>query len=454
MIPRISRGSSHIAAGKYYLHDVDASTKERVDWTYTVNVPTDDPEQALRFMAFTAMNADQLKNSAGVSKAGRKAERTVYTYSLSWHPEEQPEKQEMIDAALETLAVLDLSEREAVLVAHNDTPHKHVHILTSLVHPENGRMADVSHDRLTLSRWAEQYEKEVSQKVYCEQRVENNRIRDQEAAQGRQLAMVKYKEKTHHRTDTIQALYEQSDSGQAFRAALEQEGLTLAKGDRRGFTIVDENGKVSSLTRNLKGVKLADVKARLAHVTDLPRAAEIAQERRMFDRDQYETDRQKQIVDSAIEHEQKKKSVQYQTPAELPKEPHSSLSSDFLKQLDEKRRAEQKAEQKRSLLAKEYESFYQRNTTISKLKEVERKLSEESYLRKKELLEQKQVLQQELEIIDWRISEQQNKLEQEMREEQQNAQDWELDEDFTDDFNQNDLWEKDTDWDEDYGLDI
>ncbi len=43
MIPRIAdRGHSFKGAGLYYLHDKKAKTKERVAWTHTHNVGTND----------------------------------------------------------------------------------------------------------------------------------------------------------------------------------------------------------------------------------------------------------------------------------------------------------------------------------------------------------------------------------------------------------------------------
>src|SRR5690606_7862878 len=53
------------------------------------------------------------------------------------------------------------------------------------------------------------------------------------------LAENAYTEKTgidpEQRREEITAAYEQSDSAAAFRAALEQKGYMLARGDRRGF---------------------------------------------------------------------------------------------------------------------------------------------------------------------------------------------------------------------------
>jgi len=62
----------------------------------------------------------------------------------------------------------------------------------------------------------------------------------------------------------ITALYEQSDTGSALRAALEQNGYVLAQGDRRDYVIVDGQGQVHSLARQIKGVTAKDLRGFMA----------------------------------------------------------------------------------------------------------------------------------------------------------------------------------------------
>jgi hypothetical protein len=64
----------------------------------------------------------------------------------------------------------------------------------------------------------------------------------------------------------VTALWEQSDSGAAFKAALEANGYILCKGDRRDFCIVDPAGDEHSLARRISGVKAAEVRERMKDV--------------------------------------------------------------------------------------------------------------------------------------------------------------------------------------------
>ena len=177
MIPTATKkGTSFKGAAAYFLHDKNANTNERVEFTQTQNLPTNDPEKAWKMMAYTAMHQSEIKRSAGGVAKGRKLTQPVYTYSLSWHPTQKPEKEHMIEAGLKTLKILGLCDHESIMVAHNDEPHPHMHLIVNRVHPETGIAAKLSNDHLKLSKWAEKYERDHG-KILCEQRVKNNERR-------------------------------------------------------------------------------------------------------------------------------------------------------------------------------------------------------------------------------------------------------------------------------------
>ena len=255
MIPKIAgRGFSFKGAGLYYLHDKGStSSSERVAFTSTVNLSTDDPEQALRFMADTAMSAEQNK----VNRTGAKQRAgTVFTLSLSWAPDENPSVREMQRCAKEVLAKLGLSEHEALLVGHNDTAHPHIHIICNLVHPEEGTIGDLTYSQRKLQRWASNYEYDQGL-IRCPER-EANAVRrtygDYTAHQNR----------THEKAERIALFFEHSDSGEEFIQRLGEMGLRVAQGDKKRIVVVDEQGKVSNLTRQLpKGVGKRDIEAKL-----------------------------------------------------------------------------------------------------------------------------------------------------------------------------------------------
>lgn len=66
----------------------------------------------------------------------------------------------------------------------------------------------------------------------------------------------------------IQEAWSTSDSGRTFAHALEERGLYLAKGDRRGHVAVTFEGEVISIAR-ATGIKAKDLKARIGDPTEL-----------------------------------------------------------------------------------------------------------------------------------------------------------------------------------------
>jgi hypothetical protein len=67
--------------------------------------------------------------------------------------------------------------------------------------------------------------------------------------------------------DTIRDCFDRCDNGQSFKAALEEEGFVLAQGDRRNcFVVLDQEGGHHALNKKLTGMKLADIRERLADI--------------------------------------------------------------------------------------------------------------------------------------------------------------------------------------------
>ena len=183
MIPKINGlGRSFAGVAAYCLHDAPEpddrrpETSERVGWTDTRNLATIRVERAARLMAATAKAAPDLKRLAGAPQGGRKLAKPVLHYSLSWARDETPTKQEMGRAVDGSLEALGLEGHEALIVAHDDTQHPHVHVIANRVDPETGKAAKLGNSKLRLSRWAEGYEQEQG-RIRVERRVKNNERR-------------------------------------------------------------------------------------------------------------------------------------------------------------------------------------------------------------------------------------------------------------------------------------
>lgn len=76
--------------------------------------------------------------------------------------------------------------------------------------------------------------------------------------------------------ETIRDCYDRSDNGPSFVAALAEHDLTLARGDRRPFVVVDREGGLHALGARICGVPARDVRERIGEdfAHELPHLAE------------------------------------------------------------------------------------------------------------------------------------------------------------------------------------
>jgi hypothetical protein len=112
--------ASYLESGK------DGQQLDRVDWMETRNLPTHDPQSAACIMAATARDSE-------------KTERAVYHFSISFDPGDAVDREAMRRVADRTLRDLGLQDHQALIVAHRDTAHPHVHVMVNRVNPETGR---------------------------------------------------------------------------------------------------------------------------------------------------------------------------------------------------------------------------------------------------------------------------------------------------------------------------
>lgn len=131
MIAVSSSGRSFRALASYLATGRTGAESDRVAWSEGRNIPTDRPELAAEIMHHTA--------------AGRSDERVrqpVYHVAISFDPQDHPTRAEMRQVAHRVLEDLGLGAHQALIVAHGDRAHQHVHILVNRIHPETGRAWD------------------------------------------------------------------------------------------------------------------------------------------------------------------------------------------------------------------------------------------------------------------------------------------------------------------------
>jgi hypothetical protein len=178
MIIKIHKpGRSFKGVARYLAHDAKAETTERVAWTHTLNLASDDVASAVNEMLWTSRSADLLKREAGVRTGGSKLEKPVKHFSLGWPQGEPPTQTHMIETVRAYMEHMGWQDRQAVLFAHRDKRHAHVHVVMNSVSPSDGRAVRDSHDWRRAEAFALRYEREHGQ-IHCEQRLKPREERD------------------------------------------------------------------------------------------------------------------------------------------------------------------------------------------------------------------------------------------------------------------------------------
>ncbi|MBB5353694.1 hypothetical protein HNR46_003955 [Haloferula luteola] len=263
MVPFITKGgASFERAWRYFCHDKRASTSERVEWIEFRNLMTDDPARAWRMMEYTRQSAERLKARAGKRRGGKRVTHPCFSYSLSWHPDERPSREEMVSAAEDSLKRLGLEEHQAMIVCHTDEPHAHVHLVVNRHHPLTGMAATLSHSKRKLSRFASKYERRQGT-IRCPRREENRR-------------MLSSNRRKSDRRPEIGEAWAASADGPEFVDRLMRHGYTVADGGGR-IVLVDPDGEIVNPLRHLPGVRAKDFRQVIeeAFSDGLPSAASL-----------------------------------------------------------------------------------------------------------------------------------------------------------------------------------
>ena len=143
MIGAASTGASFRALGTYLVGD-----EGRVGWVETRNTLASDPRAVVA----------EMERDVALSRS--RVEKPVYHLALSFDPTDAPTRDELRGAVDRTLQDLGLGDHPALVVAHTDTDHPHVHVMVSRV-GANGKAWSTSFSNRRLRASVEVQEREL-----------------------------------------------------------------------------------------------------------------------------------------------------------------------------------------------------------------------------------------------------------------------------------------------------
>jgi len=145
-------GTGFKGLAAYLQHGRAGMEQDRVDWVDSRNLPTRDPQAAARIMAATARDTDSIQ-------------APVYHLSISFDPHDPVNRATMRQVAERTLRDLGLHDHQALIIAHRDRAHPHVHVVVNRVHPETHRVWSNSWDYPRIERSLRAQEAELGLRV-------------------------------------------------------------------------------------------------------------------------------------------------------------------------------------------------------------------------------------------------------------------------------------------------
>ena len=215
-----------------------------------------------------------------------------------WHAQLSPVHGERLTHVqkLEAVGILEkhlgFTGQPRAIVTHEKDGHEHIHVVWSRIDRQTrtARRDSFSHRKNVAA--AREIERRFGLEVVANPEFKNDdktKSRRQRREESRKAPDYREFQKAKRsgldpleRKETITRLWQESDSGKALRAALQDAGYILARGNSRSFVIVDEAGDTHSLARQIKGALVADVKERLKDLdpASIPKATDIERERR------------------------------------------------------------------------------------------------------------------------------------------------------------------------------
>ena len=217
---------------------------------------------------------------------GTHCEKSLYHAAISPAPPHRLTYDQRTEAVDALEARLGLDGHARVVVMHEKLGRQHVHVVWSRIDLEKMRSVSDSHNYRKHEEVARDLERRFGHDRVQGAHHERDGVERPDRTPSR--AELQQQERTGVTgkmvNEEVTAAFRASDGPAAFRAALEERGYLLARGDRRDYVIIDRKGGVHSLARRIDGMKAAALREFMAamnpeSVPNIEQAREIIAER-------------------------------------------------------------------------------------------------------------------------------------------------------------------------------
>ncbi|MGB3723535.1 MAG: relaxase/mobilization nuclease domain-containing protein [Pacificimonas sp.] len=210
--------------------------------------------------------------------AGTKSTKPIY--SLSINPSEAMTRDQYAAAIDKIEDKLGLTDQPRAVVFHVKNGREHCHVAWSRIDLEKMQARHMEFDHQKLREVARELVRDFGHEMPKHLGEDRGTDRFKDHFQEVTLAERGQEERSGispaERKQTITQAYHMADSAAAFRSALQEEGYTLAQGDRRAVVVLDPAGEIYSLNKQIEGVKAKEIREnlRLDELGELPSVQE------------------------------------------------------------------------------------------------------------------------------------------------------------------------------------
>lgn len=219
--------------------------------------------------------SDDLAGALGeihaVSRA-TKARQFLFSLSLNPPPGKNVPTEDFEEAINRIERKLGLSDQPRAIVFHTKEGRRHCHAVFSRIDTENMKAIPLPFTKYRL--------REISRELYIQHGWKMPRgLIDSQNRDPKNFPLAQWQQAKRAGKDpraiktALQDSWAISDTQGAFQQALSMRGFTLARGDRRGFVVLDNQLEVYNVSRWV-GIKAKDVRAKLKNAKDLPSVQE------------------------------------------------------------------------------------------------------------------------------------------------------------------------------------
>jgi hypothetical protein len=211
---------------------------------------------------FEATNIkDAFRNVHIMAKAG-KCQQPFFHVQVRNRDGEHLTRDQWEHAADRIERMLGLGGQPRAIAFHTfDNGDSHMHLVWSRIREDDLTAIPLPFFKLRLKKLSRELELEFALEPVTSRRPDEIRFAPTRAEQeqARRLGID-----VHEVRNTIRSCYERSDCGAGLQAALEHEGLILARGEKRDFIVVDHCGGIYALGKRILDVSAAKIRDRLS----------------------------------------------------------------------------------------------------------------------------------------------------------------------------------------------